>query len=71
MNLSGAKLCPQICPWNNSFIAYTCAGDIHLSHALSSSSVRLTHAKKSGKNLASDPLTAGTPSYVMQEEFSR
>ncbi|XP_043268053.1 dipeptidyl peptidase 9 [Venturia canescens] len=67
----GAKLCPQICPWNNALIAYTCSGDLYLSHGITGSSVRLTHARKGGRNLSEDPLTAGTPSYVMQEEFMR
>ncbi|XP_058802622.1 dipeptidyl peptidase 9 [Phymastichus coffea] len=71
MSTSGAKLCPQICPWNNALVAHTCAGDIHLSHSITGSSVRLTHARKGGKSLADDPLSAGTPSYVMQEEFTR
>ncbi|XP_014230063.1 dipeptidyl peptidase 9-like isoform X1 [Trichogramma pretiosum] len=71
MSTSGAKLCPQICPWNNALVAYTCAGDIHVSHSITGSSARLTYAKKGGKSLAEDPLSAGTPSYVMQEEFTR
>ncbi|XP_076293768.1 dipeptidyl peptidase 9 [Lasioglossum baleicum] len=68
---SGAKLCPQICPWNNALIAHTCSGDLYLSHSITGSSLRLTHARKGGRNLTDDPLTAGTPSYVMQEEFAR
>ncbi|XP_015598868.1 dipeptidyl peptidase 9 isoform X2 [Cephus cinctus] len=71
MSTSGAKLCPQICPWNNALVAHTCSGDLHLSHSITGSSVRLTHARKGGRSLADDPLTAGTPSYVMQEEFTR
>ena len=71
MSTSGAKLCPQICPWNPALVAHTCAGDIHLSHSITGSSVRLTHARKGGRSLADDPLSAGTPSYVMQEEFTR
>lgn len=71
MSTSGAKLCPQICPWNNALIAHTCSGDLYLSHSITGSSVRLTHARKGGKSLVNDPLTAGTPSYVMQEEFTR
>ncbi|KAK0098423.1 hypothetical protein PV326_008526 [Microctonus aethiopoides] len=67
----GAKLCPQICPWNSALVAHTCAGDLYLSHSITGSSVRLTHARKGGKSLIEDPLTAGTPSYVMQEEFTR
>ena len=31
----------------------------------------MTYAHKGGRNLADDPLAAGIPSYVMQEEFSR
>lgn len=71
ISVSGVKLCPQICPWNNALVAYTCSGDIYLSHNVTGSSVRLTHARKGGRSLADDPLTAGTPSYVMQEEFIR
>lgn len=71
MSISGAKLCPQICPWNYALIAHTCAGDLYLSHSITGSSVRLTHARKGARSLADDPLTAGTPSYVMQEEFTR
>ncbi|KZC05886.1 PREDICTED: dipeptidyl peptidase 9 [Dufourea novaeangliae] len=71
VSTSGAKLCPQICPWNNALIAHTCSGDLYLSHSITGSSIRLTHARKGGKNLTDDPLTAGTPSYVMQEEFTR
>ncbi|XP_053986733.1 dipeptidyl peptidase 9 isoform X1 [Hylaeus volcanicus] len=71
MSTSGAKLCPQICPWNNALIAHTCSGDLYLSHSITGSSIRLTYARKGGRSLADDPLTAGTPSYVMQEEFTR
>jgi len=71
MSTTGAKLCPQICPWNNALIAHTCSGDLYLSHSITGSSVRLTHARKGGRSLVDDPLTAGTPSYVMQEEFTR
>lgn len=71
MSTSGAKLCPQICPGNPALVAHTCAGDLHLSHSITGSSVRLTHAKKGGRSLSDDPLSAGTPSYVMQEEFTR
>lgn len=35
------------------------------------STQRLTYAHKGGRSLADDPLTAGIPSYVMQEEFNR
>lgn len=71
MNSSGAKLNPQICPSNPDLIAYVCNSDIWLSHTLTGGTLRLTFAHKGGRSLADDPLSAGIPSYVMQEEFSR
>ncbi|XP_026681708.1 dipeptidyl peptidase 9-like [Diaphorina citri] len=38
---------------------------------VSGSTQRLTFAHKGGRNLTDDPLAAGIPSYVTQEEFSR
>jgi len=38
---------------------------------LTGGTLRLTFAHKGGRSLADDPLSAGIPSYVMQEEFSR
>ncbi|KAF7284247.1 hypothetical protein GWI33_022397 [Rhynchophorus ferrugineus] len=35
------------------------------------SNPEITYAHKGGRNLADDPLSAGVPSYVMQEEFCR
>lgn len=37
----------------------------------SGSTHRLTYAHKGGRNVADDPLAAGLPTYVMQEEFNR
>lgn len=71
MNANGAKLSPQVCPSNADLIAYVCNGDIWLSHTLTGSTHRLTYAHKGGRNVADDPLAAGLPSYVMQEEFDR
>ncbi|CAG9860999.1 unnamed protein product [Phyllotreta striolata] len=71
MTSSGAKINSQICPANPDLVAYICNHDIWVTHTLSGSNVRLTFAHKGGRNLADDPLYAGVPSYVMQEEFSR
>lgn len=71
MNSSGPKLLPQICPSNADLVAYICNADIWVSHTLTGSTQRMTYAHKGGRNLADDPLAAGIPSYVMQEEFSR
>lgn len=71
MTSSGAKLNPQICPSNPDLVAYICNHDIWVAHTVSGCNVRLTYAHKGGRNLADDPLCAGVPSYVMQEEFCR
>lgn len=71
MTAVGAKLNPQICPTNPELVAYICNHDIWVTHTVSGSNVRLTYAHKGGRNLADDPLSAGVPSYVMQEEFQR
>lgn len=71
MNSPGAKLNPQICPSNPDLVAYICNYDIWVTHTVVGSTVRLTYAHKGGRSLADDPLWAGVPSYVMQEEFSR
>ncbi|XP_018323379.1 dipeptidyl peptidase 9 isoform X2 [Agrilus planipennis] len=71
MMSAGAKLNPQICPSNPDLVAYICNYDIWVAHTVSACNVRLTYAHKGGRNLADDPLCAGVPSYVMQEEFNR
>ncbi|KAK4882354.1 hypothetical protein RN001_005673 [Aquatica leii] len=71
MTSSGAKLNPQICPSNPDLVAYICNHDIWVAHTISGCNVRLTYAHKGGRSLADDPLCAGVPSYVMQEEFNR
>ncbi|CAH0559459.1 unnamed protein product [Brassicogethes aeneus] len=68
---TGAQINSQICPPNPDLVAYVCNHDIWVTHTGSGSNVRLTYAHKGGRNLADDPLCAGVPSYVMQEEFCR
>ncbi|XP_030751892.1 dipeptidyl peptidase 9 [Sitophilus oryzae] len=71
MTSMGAKLNPQICLSNPELVAYICNHDIWVTHTVSGSNVRITYAHKGGRNLSDDPLSAGVPSYVMQEEFCR
>ncbi|XP_055857194.1 dipeptidyl peptidase 9 [Episyrphus balteatus] len=66
-----AALDPQICPQNSDLIAYISGGDIWVTHTLSCHEERLTFAHDGRRSFADDPLSAGVPSYVMQEEFSR
>lgn len=66
----GACLLPQICPSNYQLVAFVCCGDIWVSHS-EGSSTRLTFAHNGKPNIVDDPLSAGIPSYVLQEEFSR
>ncbi|XP_052891455.1 dipeptidyl peptidase 9 [Anopheles moucheti] len=66
-----AVIDPQICPQNSDLVAFVCNGDIWVVHTHSGHSERLTYAHDGRRSFAEDPLTAGVPSYVMQEEFSR
>lgn len=62
-----------MCPSNPSLVAFVGGngGDVWLTHSDTGEEVRLTHCKKDAESLADDPLTAGLPSYVTQEEFNR
>lgn len=71
MSPNGAKLNPQICPSNSDLVAYVCNSDIWVTMTLTGSTQRLTHVHKGDRSIAEDPLSAGIPSYVMQEEFNR
>lgn len=66
-----AAIDPQICPKNSDLIAYISGGDIWVTHTQSGHGQRLTYAHDGRKAFPDDPLSAGVPSYVMQEEFSR
>jgi len=66
-----AAIDPQICPKNSDVVAYVCGGDIWVTHAVTGFGHRLTHAHNGRKPFPEDPLSAGLPSYVMQEEFNR
>lgn len=66
-----AALAPQICPHNSDLVAYISCSDIWVTHTTSGHNQRLTYARDGRRSAADDPLTAGVPSYVMQEEFSR
>jgi len=49
-------------------VAYVYGNDIYVTHSISGHGERLTHVHGIKRN---DPLSAGVPSYVMQEEFNR
>lgn len=59
---------PKICPSNSDLVAYVCGNDIYVTHSISGHDQRLTFSCGGKRN---DPISAGIPSYVMQEEFNR
>jgi len=68
----GARLNATLCPHNPDLIAFVNNGDIWVSHLVSRSEVRLTYCHNAAAGgVVDDPLSAGLPSYVMQEEFNR
>ncbi|XP_053958291.1 dipeptidyl peptidase 9 [Anastrepha ludens] len=66
-----AALDPQICPQNSDLIAYISGSDIWVTHTVSGHEERLTFAHDGRRSIADDPLSAGSPSHIMLEEFSR
>ncbi|XP_052132505.1 dipeptidyl peptidase 9 [Frankliniella occidentalis] len=71
INLIGAKLNPQICPSNSDLVAFINNQDIYVAHTVTGDTQRLTFAHKNTGSIVDDPLSAGIPSYVIQEEFCR
>lgn len=70
-NVAGARLNHHMCPQNPDLVAYVYNSDLWLYHIKMLTEVRLTYARKGSSSLVSDPLSAGIPSYVIQEEFNR
>ena len=68
--LEHARLNPTICPRNARLVAFACNNDVWATNVTNGQEIQLTHFH-SGKSLAEEPLSAGLPSYVTQEEFSR
>ncbi|RWS14610.1 Dipeptidyl peptidase 9-like protein [Dinothrombium tinctorium] len=67
-SLRAAKLNPQICSANPDLIAFVCDNDIWVLNVKSGHEIRLTNTKF---NNIGRVLSAGLPSYVIQEEFRR
>lgn len=70
-NQDWSPIDPKICPQNSDLVAYVCGNDIYVNHSISGHGERLTHAHSSQPGIILNPLSAGVPSYVMQEEFNR
>ncbi|XP_072943227.1 dipeptidyl peptidase 9 [Epargyreus clarus] len=68
----GAPLTPALCPSRPTLVAHAARNDIWLAGDALRRPARLTYASRGRvERLAEDPLQAGVPCYVTQEEFSR
>nr|XP_022310084.1 dipeptidyl peptidase 9-like [Crassostrea virginica] len=70
-SLEGARLDPQICPSNSQLLAFVNQNDIWVTSLTSGQECRLTFTNKGSGSLEKEPLSAGVPSFVVQEEFDR
>ena len=61
----------MVCPNNSDLVAYCYNGDIWLLSCNRNESHRLTFSSDILEVNELNPITAGLPSYVIQEEFSR
>ena len=66
-SIKSAKINPQICPSNPDLVAFVSEGNIWVSNIRSGQEVRLTDVR----SLDREAVSAGLPSYVIQEEFRR
>ena len=67
----GARLNPTLCPSNPDLLAYIYNGNIWVTNIPTGQEIQLTFCHQGQGSLIDDPLIAGLPSYVTQEEFSR
>lgn len=68
---TGARMDPKICPKNLDLVAFVHCNDIWVTNLMTQQECRLTFANKGLNSLTADPMTAGVPSFVVQEEFDR
>lgn len=66
-----SHLNPQMCPWNPNLVAYINNCDICVHNIVSSRDIRLTYTRNGSTDVSKEPLSAGIPSYITQEEFNR
>jgi len=67
----GARLNSQICPCHPTLVAFVSNSDVWVTHTELGNEQRLTWAHKNSGNILTDCISAGIPSYVIQEEFCR
>ena len=67
----GARLNPTLCPSNPDLLAYIYNGNIWVTNIPTGQDMQLTFCHQGHGSLIDDPIIAGLPSYVTQEEFSR
>ncbi|XP_023345697.1 dipeptidyl peptidase 9 [Eurytemora carolleeae] len=69
---TGARLNATMCPHHPDLVVFVNNGDLWLVNLETRQEERLTFCHNAGaERVSDDPLSAGLPSYVMQEEFSR
>ncbi|XP_012941328.1 dipeptidyl peptidase 9 [Aplysia californica] len=68
----GARLDPKLCPSNTDLLAFVHEADLWLTCLGTGKEIRLTYARNSfPSRLEEEYLSAGVPSFVIQEEFDR
>ncbi|EDV25262.1 uncharacterized protein TRIADDRAFT_24254 [Trichoplax adhaerens] len=62
---------PKICPYNSDLVAFIRQNDLWVTSLSTGEEKRLTYVNNENQDLKRNPLSAGVPSFVMQEEFDR
>ncbi|KAG1668796.1 Dipeptidyl peptidase 8 [Nymphon striatum] len=69
--ITGTRLNNQMCPHNPDLVSFVRNNDLWIQHCFSGVEIQLTFTHRGFDNLSQDPLSAGVPSYIIQEEFNR
>ncbi|PVD36403.1 hypothetical protein C0Q70_03386 [Pomacea canaliculata] len=68
----GARLDPKFCPVAPDYVAFINSGDIWVTYVNTFNEMQLTHTQTGeSTSLEENPISAGAPSFVVQEEFDR
>lgn len=68
----GCKMDPKLCPGNPDLVAFISNNDLCVANVPRVKDKRLTYAHNKGASrLQDNPMSAGVPSFVVQEEFDR
>ena len=66
-----SKMDAKLCPCDSNLVAFIHRNDLWVHNLLTGEERRLTYTNGGSPNMVDEPVSAGVPSFVVQEEFDR